>query len=70
MGRKHQINRLEEIYHTVTKNPGRKPGSIARLLGAQRSQVTRALPALEDCGYLLCEDEKGRLWPFEKQPPS
>jgi hypothetical protein len=31
-----------------------------------RSEVTRMLPALEDRGLYVSEDEKGRLWPFRK----
>ncbi len=67
MARKHQIERLEEIYDTVQENPGQRPGFIARLLGEPRSQITRTLPALENQGYFLSEDEKGGLWPFKKQ---
>jgi DNA-binding MarR family transcriptional regulator len=57
---------LEAIYQQVEENPGERPGAIARILGMQRSEVTRALPALEERGYLLSEDPKGRLWPFRK----
>ncbi len=67
MARKHQIQRLEEIYDTVKENPGQRPGFIARLLGEPRSQIMRTLPSLEDQGYLFSEDEKGRLWPFKKR---
>ena len=66
MGRKHQNNQLEKIYKTVDQNPGKRPGFIARLLGISRSQVTRAMPAMQDNGYLLSEDEKGGLWVFRK----
>jgi Mn-dependent DtxR family transcriptional regulator len=55
---------LEAIYRQVEERPGARPGAIARRLGVQRSDVTRALAALEENGYLLSEDEKGRLWPF------
>ncbi len=39
---------------------------IARLLGLNRSEVTRSLPALEEKGLCLAEDEKGGLWQFHK----
>ncbi|PWH13940.1 MAG: hypothetical protein DDG60_09525 [Anaerolineae bacterium] len=67
MARKSQEERLERIYETVEQNPGKKPGFLARLLGLERSEVTRALPALEERGLFVSEDEKGGLWPFSKR---
>lgn len=67
MGRKANDERLEEIYDTIERNPGRRAGWIARLLGLNRSEVTRALPAMEQKGYLLAEDEDGQLWPYDKK---
>lgn len=67
MARKPQDERLENIYNKVEQNPGEKPGFIARLLGLERSEVTRSLPALNDKGLLLYEDDKGGLWPFGKK---
>ncbi len=67
MARKPQDERLETIYNKVEQNPGEKPGFIARLLGLERSEVTRSLPALNDRGLLLYEDDKGGLWPFGKK---
>ncbi len=58
---------------TIEEHPGNKAGLIARLLGLHRSEVTRSLPALQDKGYLLIEDDRGglspgllRLRPFKK----
>lgn len=67
MARKPQPERLEAIYDTFERNPGKRPGFIARLLGLHRSEVTRALPSLEAHGYLLSEDHKGGLWPFRRK---
>jgi len=36
-------------------------------LGLDRSEVTRSLPALDESGFLLAEDERGGLWPFGKK---
>lgn len=66
MARKPQDERLESIYNKVQESPGEKPGFIARLLGLNRSEVTRMLPALEDRGLYVSEDDKGGLWPFSK----
>jgi DNA-binding IclR family transcriptional regulator len=60
--------RAEQIYRKIEEHPGKRPGFIARLLGLNRSEVTRALPSLQDKGLLVSEDEKGGLWPFRKRP--
>ncbi len=67
MARQPQDEKLERIYDTVEENPGEKPGFIARLLGLNRSEVTRSLPALEDRDLYISEDERGGLWPFRKR---
>ena len=66
MARPANHDRADKIYRTIEKYPGKKPGFIARLLGLNRSEVTRSLPALEDKGLYLTEDNKGGLWPFKK----
>jgi DNA-binding IclR family transcriptional regulator len=66
MGRQTDQQRLEQINDYVAQHPGIRPTEIARQLDLPRSSVTRALPALEEAGYLLSEDRKGRLWPFRK----
>lgn len=65
MARKHETKKLEEIYEKVEQNPGKKAGFIARLLGLDRSEVTRSLPALEDKGLLVYEDDEGGLYPHK-----
>jgi len=67
MARQPQGERLESIYNKVEEYPGEKPGFIARLLGLNRSEVTRMLPALEDKGMYVSEDERGGLWPFGRK---
>jgi len=57
---------LAQINACVEEHPGARPADIARQLDLPRSSVTRALPALEEDGYLLYEDRKGGLWPFRK----
>ena len=66
MARKPEEQKLEEIYEKVEENPGKKAGFIARLLGLNRSEVTRSLPALEDKGLLVYEDDYGGLFPLKK----
>lgn len=67
MARPQNTQRLEEIYRKIEEQPGMKAGFLARLLGLNRSEVTRALPALEEKGLLISEDVKGGLWPFRKR---
>jgi Mn-dependent DtxR family transcriptional regulator len=67
MARKIEEKKLEEIYEQVEANPGKKAGFIARLLGLNRSEVTRSLPALEDKGLFIYEDEEGGLYPHKNK---
>jgi len=66
MARQMNHKRAEQIYRKIEEHPGKKAGLIARLLGLNRSEVTRALPSLQDKGLLISEDDKGGLWPFRK----
>jgi len=68
MARHPNPTRLEGIYRKIEEQPGKRPGFIARLLGVNRSEVTRALPALEEKGLYLIEDDQGGLWPFKERP--
>ena len=66
MARPANHNRAENIYRRIEEHPGKKPGFFARLLGLNRSEITRSLPSLEEKGLYLTEDEQGGLWPFRK----
>jgi len=61
MGRKTDNNRLEEIVRYIENHPHSRPIEIARELDLHPSTVMRTLPALEDAGILLSEDDRGRL---------
>ena len=61
MAGRHQEERLEKIYEAVEQYPGERPGWIARLLGIERSQVWRSLPAMEDRGYYLSEASRNKF---------
>jgi len=67
MARQQKHVKLEGICRTIKQRPGSRPGLIARLLGLNRSEVMRALPALERKGFLVSEDDRGGLWPFHTQ---
>lgn len=67
MARKYEDGKLARLYEAVEDHEGERPGFLARLLGWPRSDVTRALPALDDEGLLVSEDEQGGLWPFRRR---
>ncbi len=67
MARKSDGNRLDEIARYIEDHPDIKPIEIARGLRLQPSTVMRSLPALEEAGILLTEDDRGRLTLFRKQ---
>lgn len=58
---------LEQMYRVVQRRPGISLRALARELGVQPSTVQRRLPSLEEAGYLLWEDDRGRLWPFDER---
>lgn len=66
MARPANRDRLQKIYQAVDRHPGEKPAFLAGLLGLHRSDVTRALPALEEKGLYISEDERGGLWNFRR----
>lgn len=65
MARQPKKDRLETIYSVVKEKPGEIPAEIAKKLNLNRSEVTRSLPAMEERGYLMSEDERGGLYPFQ-----
>lgn len=66
MARPMNHDRAEKIYRTIEQHPGKKAGFLARLLGLNRSEVTRTLPSLQEKGLWVSEDDRGGLWPFKK----
>ena len=59
--------RLEAIWRTVEETPGIRAGQVARDLDLHRTTVMRALPAMEEEGLLLSEDDQGRLWSWRRR---
>lgn len=68
MGRRPNPARLRKYEELIPEYPaGLRAGQLARLLGVPRSTVLRDLPALEEQGTLLMEDERGRLSLFRRR---
>ena len=55
------LQRIYEIYTTIERHPDSTAREIADRLGLSYNQVRAALPTLEYRGYLLSEDDQGRL---------
>jgi DNA-binding IclR family transcriptional regulator len=68
MGRRPDPQRIEQYEELIPEYPaGVRPSQLARLLGVPRSTVLRDLPALEEEGTLLMEDERGLLSLFRRR---
>ena len=68
MGRRPDERRLKRYETLVPEYPGRiRASQLARALGVSRSTVLRDLPALEERGTLLAEDERGLLSLFRRR---
>ncbi|MSP12928.1 MAG: HTH domain-containing protein [Chloroflexi bacterium] len=62
MYRNKDTQRLAQITRLLQQHAeGLTQSQIAQELGLHRSTVMRDLPALEESGILLAEDERGRL---------
>ena len=65
MARKYEDGKLDRLYEAVEDFEGEWPGFFARLLGWQRSDVRRALPALEEKGLLVRMNGQPVAFPAE-----
>lgn len=66
MGRKANPDRLQKAARLLLEQPGHLSAEYARRMGCHRETFSRLLVQLDDQGFLLSEDEQGRLWPFAK----
>jgi len=58
---------FDEAYTIVEEEDGMSARELARRIDVSPSTVTRLLPSMEEAGYLLTEDDEGRLWPFKRK---
>jgi len=56
---------LRTIARTIIENPGISIKGITKLTGLRSRTIRAALPTLESCGFLITEDDNGRLYPFD-----
>ncbi len=58
---------MEQTFAQIEQNPGLNPTELAERLGVASSTVQRRLPGMEEAGFLLAEDDQGKLWAIEKK---
>jgi DNA-binding IclR family transcriptional regulator len=56
---------FSEMATALGNQPGLSAAELARLFDVDRSTITRRLPSMDEAGYLLYEDDDGRLYPFD-----
>ncbi|RLC81741.1 MAG: hypothetical protein DRJ03_06220 [Chloroflexi bacterium] len=68
MGRRPSQGRLDKYEEIIPEHPDTiRPSQIAQFLQVSRSTVQRDLPALEEQGTLLIEDNRGLLSLFRRR---
>lgn len=65
MARNADEARLSEAQEVLLTNQGEKASYYAKTLGIHRYDFNTLLVMLNDRGFYLWEDDKGRLWPFD-----
>lgn len=56
-----------DMHETLQQQPGLSLRALARQLGVSASTILRRLPSMDEAGFLLYEDDEGKLYPFEKE---
>lgn len=64
MARKANPDRVREAAGLVADQPGHLSAEYARLMDCPRETFNRLLTHMDNQGFLLWEDEQGRLYPF------
>jgi len=58
---------FEEMYQIIEEEEGVYARELAKQIGVSPSTIIRSLPSMEEAGYLLAEDDEGKLWPFKRK---
>lgn len=61
MARNINDQKLNELQNAITNYPEHRASWFAQLLGTDNKDIQRSLVQLERQGYLLAEDDNGRL---------
>ena len=54
---------IATLYQLVCRQPGNRAHWYALRIGVQPTNIARVLASAELLGYLLAEDDRGRLYP-------
>lgn len=65
MARNADESRLDEAREALLDYEGERAAFYAKALSVPRYIFNTLLAMLNDRGFLLSEDEDGRLWPFD-----
>ena len=61
-----RAQRWADIYRVVKDNPGINKPLAARLIGVEPRTMDGLLCGMDNAGYMLAEDDKGRLWVMDE----
>ena len=56
---------LRTVAKAIIQNPGITVKGITKLTGLPSRSIRGTLITLESCGFLISEDDQGRLYPFD-----
>ena len=55
---------IETIYKAIKENPGITRADLIKTTGIHRGSLDSRLATLNNKGYLLSEDQYGRIYPY------
>jgi DNA-binding IclR family transcriptional regulator len=58
---------FSDMHQALLEHPGQSLHELARQFGVPASTILRRLPGMAEAGYLLYEDDRGKLYPFDKE---
>jgi DNA-binding IclR family transcriptional regulator len=58
---------FSDMHETLQQQPGLSLRALARQLSVSPSTILRRLPAMDEAGFMLYEDDDGKLYPFDDE---
>lgn len=65
-GKKSNGEIYKKIYDAICATPGLTYTGVANVLKVGRQTVYMALTLMDKRGFMLCEDDAGRLYPYKE----
>lgn len=66
MSREPDYELMERCWHVLQRFPGARRADVARALGIRVNRLISLLVSMDTRGYLVSEDQAGRLYPFHR----